>query len=92
MMTTPCLSSNNQGQLAEAAAKLNKSEQARREMELLLSAAKAREDEFHLAFSRAKEQTEARYLDVFLTRGGHFFMQCVLPSSGRASPAGLGSG
>lgn len=59
------VSSNNQGQLSEAKARLNSSEQARREMEVLLSGCKAREDEFHLAFSRAKEQTEARYIDVW---------------------------
>ena len=52
--------SNNQGQLAEATAKLNKSEQARRELEAMVSSCQAREEEFHLAFTRAKEQTEAR--------------------------------
>ena len=41
--------------------RLNKSEQARRELEAMVSGCKAREEEFHLAFTRAKEQTEARY-------------------------------
>jgi hypothetical protein len=35
---------------------LNKSEQARRELEIQVSSSKAREEEFHLAFGRAKEQ------------------------------------
>ena len=46
--------------LAKETAKLNKSEQARRELEIQISNGTAREEEFHLAFSRAKEQTEAR--------------------------------
>jgi len=39
---------------------LNQSEQARRELELQVQAGKSREEEFHSAFARAKEQTEAR--------------------------------
>ena len=39
---------------------LGKSEQNRRELESQLSNSKAREEEFHLAFNRAKEETEAR--------------------------------
>lgn len=39
---------------------LNKSEQERRDLEIQVAQSKAREEEFHLAFSRAKEQTEAR--------------------------------
>ena len=35
---------------------LNKSEQSRRELEIQVSSSKAREEEFHLAFGRAKEQ------------------------------------
>ena len=35
---------------------LNRSEQSRRELEIQVSNSKAREEEFHLAFGRAKDQ------------------------------------
>ena len=50
----------NSQQLMELQGMLNKSEQARRELEIQISNGTAREEEFQLAFSRAKEQTEAR--------------------------------
>mmetsp|Transcript_1486 Transcript_1486/g.3350 ORF Transcript_1486/g.3350 Transcript_1486/m.3350 type:complete len:398 (-) Transcript_1486:88-1281(-) len=50
----------NSGQVVDIQTQLNKSEQACRELEIQVSNGKAREEEFHLAFTRAKEQTEAR--------------------------------
>jgi len=54
------LQRKNSGQVVDLQNGLNRSEQACRELEIQVSNGKAREEEFHLAFTRAKEQTEAR--------------------------------
>lgn len=47
-------------QVVDLQGQLNRSEQTRRELESQVASGRAREEEFHLAFNRAKEQTEAR--------------------------------
>jgi len=54
------LQRKNSGQVVELQTALNRSEQTRRELESQVASGRAREEEFHLAFNRAKEQTEAR--------------------------------